>query len=219
LISDSASRAIVFDLGKVLIDFDVTRACRQISSVSGVDTAKVSHFLFDLGWENRFERGEFGFPVFHEAFEKHFAIKAPIGALKNAAADIFTPVTATLRLLEELRRIHEGKTPMVLLSNTNEIHWEHIEANWNVSRHFDHLVLSFEERAMKPEARIYEKVLEKTGLAGHQCFFVDDVPANVNGALACGFDAVIFTGAAALREELAARGMIQASSHSAHDDL
>lgn len=206
---DCSNRAIVFDLGKVLIDFDVTRACEQISSVSGVDTAKVSHFLFDLGWENRFERGEFGFPVFHDAFEKHFAITAPIDALKNAAADIFTPVTETLRLLEELRHIHKDKTPMVLLSNTNEIHWEHIEANWQVSRHFDHLVLSFQERAMKPEARIYEKVLEKTGLAGHQCFFVDDVPANVKGALAQGFDAVTFVTPDRLREDLKCRGLVK----------
>ena len=95
---------------------------------------------------------------------------------------------------------------MVLLSNTNVVHWEFIESNWLISKFFDHTVLSYEVKALKPDEKIYRSVLKKTGVNAHDCFFVDDLQANVEGAKNLGFDAALFTTSESLRGDLAVRG-------------
>ena len=55
-------------------------------------------------------------------------------------------------------------------------------------------VFSFEVKAVKPEPEIYRCLCEKFGLKPEECLFTDDVPANVKGAQACGFQGIVFEG-------------------------
>lgn len=66
----------------------------------------------------------------------------------------------------------------------------------------DGMVVSGEERLLKPEPAIYRTVLERYSLRAEDCLFVDDRPVNVDGARAVGIDAVCFTDADALRKLL-----------------
>jgi FMN phosphatase YigB (HAD superfamily) len=206
-----AHRAIVFDLGKVLIDFNVERACKQVASVSNCTPDQVKSFLFDDGLEYQFEAGDFDFATLHEKFQDHFQTTIDDKALEVAASDIFTPKHATIKILTELHEIHAGSVPFVLLSNTNEIHWKHIEREWDLSKWFDHLILSFKVRSLKPDERIYQEVAVRTGAPLEQCFFVDDVLENVIGAKRVGLDAVVFEDAGQLRKELVTRGLLALS--------
>ena len=47
---------------------------------------------------------------------------------------------------------------------------------------------------MKPERQIYETLLERYGLKAEECYFVDDTPLNVVGAMRCGMDGAVFHG-------------------------
>jgi HAD superfamily hydrolase (TIGR01509 family) len=60
---------------------------------------------------------------------------------------------------------------------------------------------------MKPDSKIYLEAVAKSGQRPGDCFFVDDVPANVEGAKKCGIDAVLFEGADKLAFELKRRGL------------
>jgi putative hydrolase of the HAD superfamily len=201
-------RVLVFDLGKVIVEFSVEKACLQIAGVAGgVSASAVRSFLFEDGLEYRFEAGEFKFAQLHHLFEQKFGLAINPYKLKQAAADIFTPIPRTIELLKILRENHSNEIPMVLLSNTNEVHWEFIENNWGVSKLFDHLVLSYEVRSLKPEEKIYRSVLEKTGVDARDCFFVDDIQANVDAAKHLGFDATLFTEPEKLRRDLIVRGI------------
>ena len=201
-------RVLVFDLGKVIVEFSVEKACLQIAGVAGgVSASAVRSFLFEDGLEYRFEAGEFKFAQLHHLFEQKFGLAINPDKLKQAAADIFTPIPRTIEILKTLRENHSNEIPMVLLSNTNEVHWEFIESNWGVSKLFDHLVLSYEVKSLKPEEKIYRSVLEKTGVDARDCFFVDDIQANVDAAKHLGFDATLFTEPEKLRRDLIVRGI------------
>ena len=96
---------------------------------------------------------------------------------------------------------------LVLLSNTNQIHFEMLRHRLPALRHFHHLVLSYEVKAMKPRPEIYRAAVECAGCLPEQCFYTDDIPAYVEAARAVGIDAVQFESAAQAERELAARGI------------
>ncbi len=62
------------------------------------------------------------------------------------------------------------------------------------SRYFDGLLVSSEEKLLKPQKEIYQRLLEKFSLKPEECFFVDDSPANIEGALGCGIRGTVFHG-------------------------
>ena len=67
----------------------------------------------------------------------------------------------------------------------------------------DGMVVSGDVRLLKPDAAIFNCLLDKYGLKAEESVFIDDNAENVAGAIAAGLSAIRFTGAATLREELA----------------
>ena len=117
---------------------------------------------------------------------------------------IFLPDTLIPEsLLEGLRRRYR----LLLLSNTNAIHFGMIRDNYPLLRHFDEYVLSYEVGAMKPSPRIYAEAIARAGCEPGECFFTDDIPEYVAGARAAGIDAVQFQSAAQIESELTKRGV------------
>jgi glucose-1-phosphatase len=94
---------------------------------------------------------------------------------------------------------------MLVLSNTNAIHFAMVRENYPLLRHFDDLILSFEVKAMKPAPAIYQAAIARAGCRAEECFFTDDIPAYVEGARRQGIDAVQFESREQLERDLAAR--------------
>ncbi len=115
-------------------------------------------------------------------------------------ADTLIPESLIARLGNRYR--------MMLLSNTNPIHFNMIRANYPLLLHFDDYVLSYEVGALKPSAKIYEDAVARAGCSAEECFFIDDILMNVEAARQAGMDAVQFQGAQQLEEELRVRGML-----------
>lgn len=117
---------------------------------------------------------------------------------------IFLPETLIPEsLLEGLRRRYR----LLLLSNTNAIHFEMIRENYPLIRHFDEYVLSYEVGALKPSPRIYEEAISRARCEPAECFFTDDIPEYVAGARKAGIDAVQFESATQIECELRKRGV------------
>ena len=196
---------LIFDLGKVLIDFSIERACTQIAAVAGHDVQEIKSFLFDDGLENRFEAGEFDFDHLHGLFEARVGKSISRLELSYACANIFCPMDETIELIKSLKK-YSG-LPLVLLSNTNHVHWEFIQKNWQIGKLFEHHILSFQIGAMKPTRKIYDAAIAVAGCGAAECFFTDDIHANVLGAIESGIDAVQFSSAAQIEQELTKRGV------------
>ena len=73
---------------------------------------------------------------------------------------------------------------------------------------FDGIVVSGEEGLLKPDPRIFRLLLDRHGIAADQAVFIDDVPANADGATGVGIHGIVFTTPAQLRHDLASLGLL-----------
>ena len=153
----------------------------------------------------RFESGQVPPEEFVEQLCQILSLRLEYAQFCRIWSSIFLPHTLIPEsLLEGLRRRYR----LLLLSNTNAIHFEMVRENYPLLRHFDDYVLSYEVGAMKPSARIYEAAISRARCAPSECFFTDDVAEYVAAAKTAGMDAVQFQSAAQLESELLERGII-----------
>jgi HAD superfamily hydrolase (TIGR01509 family) len=107
-------------------------------------------------------------------------------------------------LFAQLRTRHK----LLLLSNTNEMHFALAQERYPLLRHFDDHVLSYKVGAMKPSAAIYQEAIARAGCRPQECFFTDDLLLNVEAAREQGMDAVQFQSFPDLEAELRSRGIV-----------
>ena len=131
--------------------------------------------------------------------------------LKGTATDFYdnwfqyvTPLTDTWNLIHQLK---DCGYSIYLLSNANlalRMYFPRIPG----AQCFDKLMVSAEEKLLKPSHEIYERLYEKFGLIPEECFFIDDTPANVEGALRTGMEGTVFYGdVARLRRDFRQAGI------------
>lgn len=192
----------VFDMGHVFIDFEWDVVCEGFRQRAAVDESRFASVLKHLG-SLGYERGLIRTPQFlasmNELLETDIT-QAEFTQLWNAT---FRENHEMARLFSSLRKTH----PLYLLSNTNDNHYEFLQSTFNVARHFDELILSYEVGATKPDARIYQEVVNRSGLAPSRCLFVDDLEANVEAAVALGMQTIRFTGVEPLQARLTELGI------------
>ncbi len=197
-------RFVYFDLGKVLIDFDHDRAVRQLSDVSGIDPEISREIVFSrLGTE--FEKGQLDTPAVCRQFREITGATASNESIFAAISNIFEINAEIIPLVAALR---SAGVRLGILSNTCDAHWSWLlNEKYALLDLFPVQALSFRLGSVKPERDIYRRAAELAGCAPGEIFFVDDLEANVNGALSAGLDAVRFAGVAELARQLRQRGL------------
>jgi len=203
---------LYFDLGNVLLSFDHARMLRQMADAAGVTSEAMRIALMPAGEPTEgdpqwaLESGRLTEDDYYEQLCERLGRRPPREALNRAASEIFAPIEPSMRLLE---RLHAAGHRLGLLSNTNPIHWRYfLDGRYpQLNTAMEVCVGSFEVGVMKPDPLIYQTAVERAGVAAERTFFVDDRPENVEGARACGLDAVLFTDTAALEADLRTRGI------------
>lgn len=197
--------AVVFDLGNVLIDWDPLPAI-----AAGVGEDEARRFLaaadFDFLAYNRgpdsggrWDDAEAEVARTHPHWERHARAYRT-----HFTASLVGEVPGSVAVVREL---HAGGVPLFGLTNWSAELYPHAPAMFGFLGLFDDVVVSGTEGVAKPDPRIFALVAERAGLPPSRLVFVDDRADNVAGAAAVGMDAVLFTDAASLREELRARGL------------
>ena len=200
-----AIRYLFFDLGVVLFDFDHAKGCRQIAAVSGCSPEKVDSILFESGLEDAFETGLVDADEFHSQFCQASGGSPSKEDLLNACSDIFSMNVSMMPVVGQLAVVG---FPMGILSNTCSAHWEHVFKNHTFLRqNFRDYVLSYESKSMKPDGKIYLDAIKVANVSASEIFFIDDKPENVEGAIAAGIDAVLYTTANQAMIDLETRGL------------
>lgn len=197
-------RTLIFDLGRVIVPFDFRRGYEAMSRRCGLPPEEVRARLAADGLVRAFESGRMGAADFHRRAQELLETEVPIEEFREIWFSIFLP--DTLISGDFLEKLHVNYR-LVLLSNTNPLHFEMIRARYPLLGHFDAFTLSYEVGAMKPEPAIYAAAVEAARCAPQDCFFTDDIPEYVEAARRFGIDAVVFEGQPALERELAARGV------------
>lgn len=197
-------KAIIFDLGRVIVPFDFQRGYIRLESLCGIPAADIPGRLRPTGLVQKFESGKVEPRDFFRQLSGHLNLNTSYDNFCEIWSSIFLPQTLIPEsMIQELAREY----PLILLSNTNAIHFEMIQANYSILKHFRELVLSYKVGAMKPSPLIYETAIKAAGCCPEECFFTDDIEEYVEGAKKQGIDAVRFESAEQIRKELRARGV------------
>ncbi len=197
-------QAVVFYFGNVVGFFDHYRALNKLAAHTDLTPAAMYEAVYNGDLEDAFESGRLSAPEFLARFRALCRLSCDDNVLSAACADVFWPNPDVCALLPALRPRYR----LLLGSNTNEIHARQFRRQFaDVFRHFEHLVLSHEIGVRKPRPEFFEHCQRLAGCAAAECVFIDDLPANVAGARACGWQGIVYTSAAELRTRLGELGV------------
>lgn len=177
---------VVFDLGKVLVDFDYGLAARKIAEGCSLDWTEVKKFIDQSPLLFRFETGLLTNEQFYQEVCAHTKSKEPFAKFSGYFADIFWEIEPMIRWNATLR---SKGIPTYIFSNTNGIAVQHIRERFPFFANFNGHVLSYEHGCMKPAAPIYEVVEKMSGRKGADIFYVDDRAENIEAGLKRGWQA------------------------------
>lgn len=180
-------KAVVFDIGKVLLDFDYGIAARAMAAHCDLRPEQIRAALDHSPLLFEYETGLMTTAEFFVRVQAAIGFRGELDLFKRMFADIFAPMPEMVALHQKLR---ERRVPTFILSNTNEIAVGHIRERYAFFAGFDGYSLSYEQRSMKPDARIYEAVEEMSGCRGAELLYLDDRPENVEAGAARGWQAI-----------------------------
>jgi putative hydrolase of the HAD superfamily len=196
-------QTIVFDFGKVIGFFDHRRATDFLVHHTDLTADAMLAAMIGGELEDDYESGRISSDEFVRIARRACRLRCSEEDFKRVFADIFWPNPDVCALIPRLR----SRYRLILGSNTTELHALHFKRQFaEVFRHFDHLVLSFEIGVRKPKAGFFEHCQRLAGTPPSACLFIDDLPANVEGARACGWHGIVYRGGD-LRGQLAAFGI------------
>ncbi len=197
--------SIIFDLGKVLVDFDYTIAARKIAARSAKSPKDLDAFLSRSPILVENESGRLTRRQFFDSVRHAIGFHGDLEEFGGYFADIFTEIPGTIALHAELRR---RGFQTYIFSNTNDLAIEHVRRNFPFFKHFDGYIFSYEVRGLKPQPEIYAAMETLTGRRGADLVYLDDRPENIAAGAARGWRAILHESPEKSRLALAAMGLI-----------
>lgn len=198
--------AVIFDVGNVLYGWDPDSfLVRQIAD----DDARL-RFVEDVdlwGWHESLDGGRPFDEASAELSEKFPDYAHLISAWGDRFGEtISDPVPGTHAIVDELER---RGLPLFAITNFSADFWRPFrQREAAFCSRFKGIIVSGEEKMLKPDPAIYYLALDRFGLKPNEALFIDDREINVEGALAVGMHAHLFTTAEDLRKRLEAEGLL-----------
>lgn len=180
-------KTIIFDFGNVVCFFDHYRALNKLRAFSPLSPEEMYNLVYASELEDQIERGHLTVPAFLNRVRQLWQLRCDVEFLGHALGDIFSINPEICELIPKLK----GRYRLLLGSNTNAIHARKFLAQFaSTFRHFDALVLSYEVGTRKPDADFFHACHRHAQAKTSECVFVDDLPANIEGARSIGFHGI-----------------------------
>lgn len=205
MITASRTRAVIFDVGNVLYDWNIRQFFEKL-----VPAHELELFLRDvvtLDWHNQHDAGRPFAETSAELIADWPRFADAIAAFGPRFSDTVTGLLPGMAaILHELR---DGGVPLFAITNFSHEFWPPFRAREAaIFDLFDDIVVSGEERLVKPDPAIYALALDRFGLSAGEAIFIDDRADNIAAAERMGIAGHLFTGAGPLRAELVARELL-----------
>jgi glucose-1-phosphatase len=204
-LAPGSADALLFDLGRVVIDIDFNRTLKCWAGHAGCAPADlVGRFARDEAYK-RHETGELDDAAFFAALRSALGVQLSDAQFLEGWNAIFAgEMPGMARLLARAAK----RLPLYAFSNTNRPHVEHFsKAYANLLVHFREIFLSSAIGLRKPDAAAYDHVVKAIGVPAERIVFFDDLAENVEGARTRGLIAVHVTSPDDVARALAALGL------------
>jgi HAD superfamily hydrolase (TIGR01509 family) len=179
--------AIIFDLGKVLLDFDYSITANALAEHCDVSAEELRQHIDQSPLLLTYESGGLSTEEFYEIVREAAGYHGDYQTFRDAFGGIFSEIPPMVDLH---RRLKEAGVPCYIFSNTNEVAIHHVRNNFPFFSGFDGYVYSHIVGAMKPIAKIYEAVEALSGQQGAALLYIDDREENIVAGRERGWQAI-----------------------------
>lgn len=194
------TKAIIFDLGGVLIDWNPRYVYRQIFD----SEEKIDWFFENIcthDWNEKQDAGRSLKDATEELVVKYpeyeHAVRAYYGRWEEMLGG---PIEATVDILRKLK--DEGKYKIYALTNWSAETFPVALDRYDFLKWFDGIVMSGEEKTRKPFADIYHTLLDRFKVNPPEALFIDDSLRNIKGAEEVGIKGIHFQSSQQLATDL-----------------
>ncbi len=199
-------KAIIFDLGNVLVDLDHINAAKRVAKFSEKSPQEIFNLFFDSELTGLFEEGRIS--------PQEFFLKMKETINLRLEYDEFVPIWNEIFFLSEKNRNVYNLTKslrsnykLALLSNINILHFDYIKIFFPVFGAFHYIVTSYETGLRKPHPLIYQKTLEILNVSAENTFYTDDRSELIEKAKNLGIRSFTFQDINKLKEDLLSVGI------------
>ncbi len=190
-------KAIIFDLGGVVFTNGSTRFIDYLNKKSHLNKDEIHSILMgDLG--NSYRLGTISKQEFWKKFIEEIGLHESPEELEDEWINGYELITETKDLIDELSK----KYKVYFLSDNVKERVERLNKKHNFVDWFEGGIFSHEAGVKKPDPKIYQIVLEKTGVKGNEAVFIDDRPENLPPAKELGMQTILFIDPAGLKQKI-----------------
>jgi len=203
---DGPIKAIVLDLGNVLVNFDHMIAAKRLSGLCEFPLEKIYDLFFDSDLTSLFEEGKISPVDFFSEIKKTLNLKLQYEEFLPIWNEIFflTPTNyAVYKLAKELK----GRYKICLASNINILHFSYLKKNFSVFDIIEHFFLSYELKLRKPNPLFYQNILDTLSLKPEEVFYTDDRKELIDSTVNLGIKSFVFLGIDKLKKDLSEVGV------------
>lgn len=184
-------KTIIFDFGNVLGYFDHGLTLSRLAAHTDMTAEEMIDAIYRAPIEDDFEAGRIGAAEFLRQVKETCRLRCDEKYLAEAWSDIFRANQVVCDLVPHLK----SRYRLLLGSNTNELHAGQFCRQFaDTLSHFDKLVMSHQIGVRKPNAEFYQHCQAHAHGDPAECVFIDDLPANIAAARACGWHGIQYLG-------------------------
>lgn len=194
---------VIFDLGGVLVHMKPALMIRRLAAETGQTVEVLERVLVDPALLEQLELGRMTPRQYFDQLARRLKLSWSFEEFVAAWNGILSENTDTTGLLQRLW----DRYTILVLTNTNILHDEHIRRTWPVFDRVHHWLASYQIGLRKPEPQIYELALRTAQTPPHSAIYIDDVEEHVLVARGMGLTAVHFTDGKMLEEDLRQAGL------------
>jgi putative hydrolase of the HAD superfamily len=199
-------RAVVFDYGMVLSGPQDPQAYAELLRITGLSREQLEKFY----WTDRlaYDAGDLTGLEFWRKITADAGLRLDEGALEELNLwDARMWTTVNPAMLAWQKQLKQRGLLTAILSNMGDNVHRNMQHEYDWLQRFDVLVWSYQLRMIKPDAAIYRHTLKELGTRPEETLFIDDRPANIDGAREVGMQGIVFSTVEQLRADLIAAGL------------
>jgi len=182
--------AVIFDLGKVLLDFDYGKVATRMLTYCDLPRERIIEALNQSPLLHRYETGLMSTNDFFREVKNVSNFCGQFSDFEKVFGDIFTPIPEMIDLNTRLR---SREVPTYIFSNTNELAIKHIRETYPFFANFTGYIFSYEHHSMKPDPGIYQALEQTTKSGGAELLYIDDRLENIEQGAARGWRTIHHT--------------------------